>query len=184
MKPPSETWFAESARSVIPPRSLAKFGSRLPFAAKAPGRSHERLWAIQGSDALPASRPTPCKVSPDAEPIVHVTVRDASRFSISVGRSPRTGGARKPRSRLTASRANRQTAPKRCVRPGLFAGMAIPPHFPLLPSQDPSISTRIAGDGSGTATITGLILNHIENTWCEKVTARRDSLCQVYAAWS
>src|SRR5207247_138190 len=167
-KSPSTTWFVESARNEMPAESAAKLESKLPFAANWPGRSHERFWAFQGCVALPLSRSTPCSSRPTLVPIVHVTVREASPFSVCVGRSPRTGGARNARRRLTASNAHRPIAPKRYARVGLVANMAIPPHCPLLPAQDPSFSTRIAGEGSGTAAMTESILNDIENTWCAR----------------
>src|SRR5256885_1992550 len=47
-KSPSMTWFAVSARSEIPAAPMVKVGSKLPFAAKSPGRSHGRLGAGQG----------------------------------------------------------------------------------------------------------------------------------------
>src|SRR3989442_8983201 len=50
-----------------------------------------------------------------------------------------------------------------------------PAPFSPAPGPGPLHSTRIAGEGSGSATMTGLILNHIENTRCEKVTARLES---------
>src|SRR6266566_1719230 len=153
-KSPSTSWFVESARNEIPARSTANVESKLPFAANWPARSHERFWAFQGRVALPLSRSTPCRASPAVVPIVHVTVREASPFSVCVGRSPRTGGARNARRRLTASTAHRPIAPKRYARVGLVANMAIPPHCPLLPAQDPSFSARIAGEGSGTAAMT------------------------------
>src|SRR5947208_256296 len=138
-KSPSTTWFVESARNEMPAESTAKLESKLPFAANWPGRSHERFWAFQGRVALPLSRSTPCRSSPSTVPIVHVTVREASPFSVCVGRSPRTGGARNARRRLTDINAHRPIAPKRYARVGLVASMAIPPHCPLLPAQDPSL---------------------------------------------
>src|SRR3989475_9436534 len=42
-KSPSTIWFAVSARSAIPAAPMLKVGSKLPFAANSPGRSHERL---------------------------------------------------------------------------------------------------------------------------------------------
>src|SRR5256712_6140851 len=57
-----------------------------------------------------------------------------------------------------------------------------PAPFSPAPGPGPLRSTRIAGEGSGTATITRLILNDFENIWCEKVTARREpgpGLCLV-----
>src|SRR5205807_4315481 len=131
-KSPSTTWFVESVRKEMPARSAAKVESKLPFATNWPGRSHERFWAFHGRATLPASRSTPCKARPRPVPIVHVTFREASPFSVSVGRSPRTGGARNARRRLAASNAHRPIAPKRYARVGLVASMAIPPHCPRL----------------------------------------------------
>src|SRR5439155_23763142 len=92
-------------------------------------------------------RSTHVNARPAAVPIVQVTVRDPLLFSLTIGASPRTDGARSPDSTLARRNDGRPSAPIRCAGLGFIASMAFRPN-PLLPAQDPP-STRIAGESSG-----------------------------------
>src|SRR5207247_8867397 len=143
-KSPSSTWFAVSARREMSVAFATRLGPMRPRARNFAGVSHDTFAGTHGKVAPACSRSTPVKVRPGAVPIVQGPVRDALLFSLTIGASPRTDGARNPDSTLARRNDRTPSAPIRCAGLGLIASMAFRPN-PLLPAQDPP-STRIAGE--------------------------------------
>src|SRR6266852_6307973 len=147
---------------------IVRFASVIPFPTNSRGRTHEMFAAFQGNVAFAFPSSMPCRLNPEALPMVHETFRLASRgLSLSVGGSPWTECDDARRRRLSVTKARSKYAWRRCVRLGLFVSMAIPP-LPLLPAQDPSIHPQSRAKAQGTVIITRTILNDFEVTRCER----------------
>src|SRR5205809_5136631 len=118
-------WFVESLRSSMSLGPTLTLVLCETFARNRVG-DHPTVSVRHGNSARPPSSATFCNVRLVGEPIVHVTVREASGFVMTIGASERARGTAARRSMRTSAPRNIRTTTVLVVGLGLRVSMGIP----------------------------------------------------------